>query len=70
MYDQIQLFIDSLLSKYQCGLRRGQNAQHCSVSMIEKRKKSVVVVIFIIIIIIIIIIIKDLLYDKSHVYFY
>ena len=57
MYDQIQLFIDSLLSKYQCGLRRGQNAQHCSVSMIEKRKKSVVVVIFIIIIVVVVIII-------------
>ena len=41
MYDQIQLFFDSLLSKYQCGFRRGYNAQHCLVSLIEKWKKSV-----------------------------
>ena len=42
IYDQIQLFFDSLLSKYQCGFRRGYNAQHCLVSLIEKWKKSVV----------------------------
>ena len=41
IYDQIQLFFDSLLSKYQCGFRRGYNAQHCLVSLIEKWKKSV-----------------------------
>ena len=39
--DQIQLFFDSLLSKYQCEFRRGYNAQHCLVSLIEKWKKSV-----------------------------
>ena len=26
VYDQIQLFFDSLLSKYQCGFREGYNA--------------------------------------------
>ena len=40
-YDQIQLFFDSASSKYQCGFRRGYNAQHCLVSSIEKWKKSV-----------------------------
>ena len=41
IYDQIQLFFNSILSKYQCGFRRGYNTQHCLVSLIEKRKKSV-----------------------------
>ena len=41
IYDQIQLFFDSLLSKYQCGFRRGYNAQHCLITLIEKWKKSV-----------------------------
>ena len=41
IYDQIQLFFDSLLSKYQYGFRRGYNAQHCLITLIEKWKKSV-----------------------------
>ena len=41
IYNQIQLFFDSLLSKYQCGFCRGYNAQPCLVSLIEKWKKSV-----------------------------
>ena len=41
IYDQIQLFFDSLLSKYQCGFRRGYNVQHCLITLIEKWKKSV-----------------------------
>ena len=41
IYDQIQFFFDSLLSKYQCSFRRGSNAQHCLISLIEKWKKSV-----------------------------
>ena len=32
---------DFLLSKYQSGFRRGYNAQHCLISLIEKWKKSV-----------------------------
>ena len=28
IYDQIQLFFDSLLSEYQCGFRRGYNSRH------------------------------------------
>ena len=39
--NKIQLFFDSLLSKYQCGFRRGYNAKHCLVSLIEKWKKRV-----------------------------
>ena len=34
--DQIQVFFDSVLSKYQCGFRRGYNAQHCLITLIEK----------------------------------
>ena len=41
LYDQIQFFFDSILSKYQCGCRRGYNAQHCLITLIEKWKKSV-----------------------------
>ena len=40
-YDQIQLFFDSLLFKYQCGFRIGYNSQHCLINLIEKWKKSV-----------------------------
>ena len=39
LYNQMQTY-DNLLSKYQCGFRRGFNAQHCLVSMIEKSKES------------------------------
>ena len=41
LYDQIEVFFDSVLSKYQCGFRRGYNAQHCLITLIEKWKKSV-----------------------------
>ena len=40
IYDQIQLFFDSILLKYQYGFRRVWNAQHCSITLIEKWKKS------------------------------
>ena len=40
IYDQIQLFFSSF-SKYLCGFRRGYNAQHCLITLIEKWKKSV-----------------------------
>ena len=32
--------MDKFLSKYQCGFRKGYNAQHCHLAMIEKWKKS------------------------------
>ena len=41
LYDQIQVFFDSTLSKYQCGFGRGYNAQHCLITLIGKWKKSV-----------------------------
>ena len=41
IYDQIQKFFDQILSKYQCGFRKGYNAQHCLIILIEKWKKSV-----------------------------
>ena len=41
LYDQIQVFFDSILSKYQCGFRRGYNAQHCLITLTEEWKKSV-----------------------------
>ena len=41
LYNQMQTYFDNLLSKYQCGFRKGFNAQHCKISMIEKWKESV-----------------------------
>ena len=36
MYDHF----DKLLSKYQCGFRKGFSTQHCLLAMIEKLRKS------------------------------
>ena len=33
---QITIFIDPLLSKYQCGFRKGFSAQQCLLAMLEK----------------------------------
>ena len=41
LYDQIQVFFDSILSKYHCRFRRDYNAKHCLRTLIEKWKKSV-----------------------------
>ena len=41
IYDQIQNYFDQILSKYECGFRKGYNAQHCLITLIEKWKKSV-----------------------------
>ena len=41
LYDQIESFFGNILSKYQCGFRKGYNAQHCLIVLIEKWKKSV-----------------------------
>ena len=38
---QITSFMDPLLSKYQCGFRRGFSAQNCLLAMLEKWKLSV-----------------------------
>ena len=37
---KMQTFFDNLLSTNQCEFRKGFNAQHCQVSMIEKWKES------------------------------
>ena len=39
--EQIKIFIDPLLSKYQCGFRKGFSAQHCLLAMVEKWKNAV-----------------------------
>ena len=41
IYDQIHSYFDKILSKKQCGFRKGYNAQHCLIALIEKWKKSV-----------------------------
>ena len=41
MYDQMQVYFESILSKYQCGFRKGYSAQHCLISLIEKWKQAV-----------------------------
>ena len=41
IYDQIRNYFDQILSKFQCGFRKGFNAQHCLIALTEKWKKSV-----------------------------
>ena len=41
LYHQTQAFFDSILSKCQYGFRRGYNAQHWLVTLIEKWEKTV-----------------------------
>ena len=36
MYNQIYPYFDTLFSKFQCGFRKGFNAQHCLFAMIKK----------------------------------
>ena len=38
---QITIFIDPLLSKYQCGFRNSFSAKHCLFPMLEKCKNPV-----------------------------
>ena len=33
-------YFDKILSKYQCGFRKGFSTQHCLLAMIEKLRKS------------------------------
>ena len=39
MYDQLKDHFDKLLSKYQCGFRKGFSTQHCLLTIIEKLRK-------------------------------
>ena len=41
IYDQIEKYFNDVLSKCQCGFRKGYSAQHCLMSLIEKWKESV-----------------------------
>ena len=41
MYDQLKNHFNKLLSKYQCGFRKGFSTQHCLLAMIEKLRKSI-----------------------------
>ena len=36
IYKQVSNFFENLFSKYQCGFRKGLNAQHCLIKLIEK----------------------------------
>ena len=40
LYDQIKNYFENTLSKYQCGLCKGYNAQDCFLALIEKWKQS------------------------------
>ena len=40
IYNQIYPYFDTLFSKFQCGFRKGFNAQHCFLAMIEKWRKT------------------------------
>ena len=41
IYEQLQSYFEIFLSPYQCGFRKGFNAQHCLIALIEAWKKSV-----------------------------
>ena len=39
LYDQVNEYFQPLFSKLQCGFRKGHNAQHCLLILIEKCRK-------------------------------
>ena len=41
LFKNITIFIDPLLSKYQCGFRKSFSAQHCLLAMLEQWKNHV-----------------------------
>ena len=41
LFYQIHIFTESILSKYQCGFRKGYSAQYCLLFMIEKWRQSI-----------------------------
>ena len=41
IYNQMYPYFDKLFSKFQCRFRKGFNAQHCLITMIEKWRRSV-----------------------------
>ena len=40
MYNQIYPYFQTTFSKFQCGFRKGFNAQHCLLAMVEKWRKT------------------------------
>ena len=40
MHDQLKDLYDKILSKHQCGFRKGFDTQHCLLAMIEQLRKS------------------------------
>ena len=36
MQNQVDPYLNQIFSKYQCGFKKGYNAQHCLMAMIEK----------------------------------
>ena len=40
MAEQLDIYFEHILYKFQCGFRKGFSAQHCLIYMIEKWKKS------------------------------
>ena len=41
IYEQVESYFKDILSKYQCGFRKGFNAQTCLIALIEKWKKNI-----------------------------
>ena len=41
IYDQMEAYLETILSPNQCGFCKGFSAQHCLISLIEKWKKSI-----------------------------
>ena len=41
IYKQMSSYFDSILSKFQCGFRKGYSAQHCLIAMLEKWRSCV-----------------------------
>ena len=41
LFKQISEYFEHILSKFQCGFRKGYNAQHCLLTMLEKWKTAV-----------------------------
>ena len=39
-HKQISDFFDTILSKYQCGFRKGHGAQHCLIALLEKWREK------------------------------
>ena len=41
MYDQMSNYFESILSKFQCGFRKGFSSQHCLLVLVEKCRKFI-----------------------------